>query len=66
MAVERFDRDGYGRISRQEFEGPPQKFQSSDSIGDGFLTRAKVDAGKAWKKGGGGAASARLGPGAGV
>jgi hypothetical protein len=35
--VGRLDRDGDGKVSRQEFDGPPEHFARFDKNGDGFL-----------------------------
>ena len=46
--IERMDRNGDGKLSRQEFRGPPQRFGLIDANGDGFLTveefRARIGA----------------------
>lgn len=42
--IERLDRDGDGRISRQEFQGPPPRFATIDSDKDGFLTADELRA----------------------
>ncbi len=39
MIIRRMDRDGDGRLSWQEFRGPPQRFGLIDSDGDGFVTK---------------------------
>jgi diguanylate cyclase (GGDEF)-like protein/PAS domain S-box-containing protein len=36
--VERLDRDGDGRVSREEFDGPPDRFDIFDRNHDGYLT----------------------------
>jgi len=36
--VARLDRDGDGRVSREEFDGPPEHFRVLDRNGDGYLT----------------------------
>ncbi len=36
--VERLDRDGDGRVSRGEFDGPPVRFDFHDTNHDGYLT----------------------------
>jgi hypothetical protein len=38
------DRDGDGRLARDEFRGPPQKFRMLDADGDGFVTREEIEA----------------------
>ena len=40
----RFDRDHDGRVSREEFTGPPKGFARFDSNGDGFATRVELEA----------------------
>ena len=41
-AIQRNDRDGDGRLSRQEFPGPNQAFHRLDRDGDGFLTQDEL------------------------
>ncbi len=36
--VQRLDRDGDGKVSPSEFDGPPQEFPRLDRNGDGFLS----------------------------
>jgi Ca2+-binding EF-hand superfamily protein len=36
--VERLDRNGDGRVSRDEFDGPPEHFNHFDRNGDGYIT----------------------------
>lgn len=36
--VQRLDKDDDGRVSRSEFDGPPQAFDHHDQNGDGYLT----------------------------
>lgn len=38
--VERFDLDGNGRVTLEEFGGPPDAFRRADRNGDGSVTRA--------------------------
>jgi hypothetical protein len=45
QVVSNSDRDGDGRLARDEFRGPPQKFRMLDRDGDGFLTREEIEAG---------------------
>ena len=40
--LEEHDADNDGRISREEFGGPPHAFNRMDADGDGFLTEAEV------------------------
>lgn len=42
--VERLDRDGDGRVSRSEFDGPKQRFGFHDGNGDGYLTVEEIEA----------------------
>ncbi|RMG49952.1 MAG: hypothetical protein D6723_13080 [Acidobacteria bacterium] len=41
--IERFDRDGDGKLSRREFPGPPRLFDRLDVDGDGFISKAEVE-----------------------
>jgi predicted TIM-barrel fold metal-dependent hydrolase/Ca2+-binding EF-hand superfamily protein len=50
----RMDKDGDGRVAREEFTGPKQKFQHLDADGDGFITRDELAQGLARKGGAGG------------
>ena len=36
--IQGFDSDGDGRLSREEFPGPPEMFGTMDADGDGFIT----------------------------
>ncbi len=40
--VQRLDRDGDGRISRAEFDGPSDRFGFHDGNGDGYLTEEEL------------------------
>ena len=40
--VSRLDRDGDGRVSRREFDGPPGAFDRHDANNDGYLTDAEA------------------------
>ncbi len=40
--VERLDRDGDGQISRNEFDGPPDRFDFHDENGDGFISKGEI------------------------
>jgi len=40
--VKRLDRDGDGRVSRQEFDGPAEHFSRLDRDGDGFLSETEA------------------------
>ncbi len=43
--VTRLDRNGDGKVSRQEFDGPPQAFNHHDRNRDGYLTDAEAPQG---------------------
>ena len=43
--VERLDRDGDGKVSRREFDGPPHDFGRLDRDGDGFLSEGEAPKG---------------------
>jgi len=36
--IRRLDRDGDGKVSRREFDGPPMHFKHTDRNGDGYIT----------------------------
>lgn len=40
--LERFDADGDGRISREEWQGAPRIFEMLDADGDGFITEEEA------------------------
>jgi hypothetical protein len=40
--VQRLDRDGDGRVSRSEFDGPKDRFGFHDGNGDGYLTVEEI------------------------
>ena len=40
--VERLDKNGDGKVSRQEFDGPPQHFDHCDKNHDGFLEESEA------------------------
>jgi Ca2+-binding EF-hand superfamily protein len=54
--VKRFDSDGDGRLSRQEFHRPPKLFARIDADHDGFVTASELEAN--WRR----LAAARGGP----
>lgn len=43
--VERLDRDGDGKVSREEFDGPSEHFGDFDRNGDGYLTEDEAPTG---------------------
>ncbi|MFC1576348.1 DUF1566 domain-containing protein [Candidatus Omnitrophota bacterium] len=43
--VKRLDRNGDGKVSRQEFDGPPQAFSHHDRNKDGYLTENEAPKG---------------------
>ena len=43
--VEHLDRDGDGRVSRNEFDGPPERFDVHDSNHDGYISPAEAPQG---------------------
>lgn len=43
--VERLDRDGDGRVSKSEFDGPPDRFGDFDKNQDGYITEAEAPRG---------------------
>ena len=40
--LERLDKDGDGRVSRSEFDGPPDRFPGLDKDGDGFISGDEI------------------------
>ncbi len=40
--IDRLDRDGDWRVSREEFDGPPDRFDFHDENGDGYLSANEV------------------------
>jgi hypothetical protein len=40
--VERLDRDGDGRVSRSEFDGPSDRFDDHDQDGDGYISKQEI------------------------
>ncbi len=40
--VERLDRDGDGQVSRDEFDGPPGRFDFHDENGDGYISTDEI------------------------
>jgi hypothetical protein len=53
--VARLDRDGDGRVSRSEFDGPPDRFDILDTDHDGYLTEDEAPKGpppgRGWRPG---------------
>jgi hypothetical protein len=43
--VERLDRDGDGKVSRSEFDGPKDRFDYHDKNNDGYLTEDEAPKG---------------------
>ncbi len=43
--VERLDRDGDGRVSQDEFDGPAEHFSDFDQDGDGYLSEDEAPKG---------------------
>ncbi|MHC5083246.1 MAG: Lcl C-terminal domain-containing protein [Planctomycetota bacterium] len=43
--VERLDKDGDGKVSRQEFDGPAQHFSHLDRNNDGYLSESEAPSG---------------------
>lgn len=44
MMIKRQDANGDGKLSRDEFRGPPQRFDMMDADKDGFLTKEEITA----------------------
>lgn len=42
--LERLDHDSDGKVSREEFDGPEERFDDLDKNGDGFIDRAEAPA----------------------
>ena len=40
--VQRLDQDGDGRVSRSEFDGPPDRFDFHDENGDGYISKEEI------------------------
>ncbi|MBN2489754.1 MAG: DUF1566 domain-containing protein [Planctomycetes bacterium] len=43
--IRRLDRNGDGKVSRSEFDGPPERFSDFDRNGDGFITEDEAPRG---------------------
>jgi Ca2+-binding EF-hand superfamily protein len=43
--VRRLDRDGDGKVSESEFDGPPQHFRDFDKNGDGYISEEEAPTG---------------------
>lgn len=52
--IAKFDQDGDGKLSAEEFKGPADHFTRMDTDGDGYLTAEELEAGKPGPPGGGG------------
>ncbi len=48
--VKRLDRDGDGRVSRREFDGPPVAFDRHDSNKDGYLSDNEMSKGNNFRR----------------
>ncbi len=59
--IERLDEDGDGRVSRREFDGPPERFRDFDRNGDGYIDESEAPTGP--PSGAGGDRPPRGGPG---
>lgn len=64
--LERFDRNNDGKVTKEEFGGPPRRFGIVDKDGDGIITREEAEAAPPPPGRGGGEAGARPGPGPGA
>jgi hypothetical protein len=42
--IKRLDKNGDGKVSRDEFDGPPDRFGDFDRNGDGFVTADEAPA----------------------
>lgn len=49
--VSRLDRDGDGKVSREEFDGPPERFRDFDKDGDGFISADEAPTGPPPRRG---------------
>jgi Ca2+-binding EF-hand superfamily protein len=47
LILQREDKNGDGKVSREEFRGPPQLFERWDTNKDGFLIKEEFEAGMA-------------------
>ena len=45
MAIKENDKNGDGKISKEEYQGPEEAFKAMDASGDGFVTREELIAG---------------------
>ena len=43
--IRRLDRDGDGKVSKSEFDGPPQHFRDFDGNGDGYIDASEAPTG---------------------
>ncbi len=50
--IQRLDKDGDGKVSKAEFDGPAERFNDFDKNGDGFITGDEAPTGPATGRGG--------------
>ncbi len=50
--IQKFDKDKDGKVSKDEFPGPAERFPQMDKNGDGFITADEVQAGRPPRMGG--------------
>jgi Ca2+-binding EF-hand superfamily protein len=43
--IQKLDKDGDGKVSQAEFDGPDEHFASSDANKDGYITEDEVPSG---------------------